>query len=229
MGARSVFDLQTAGRMAAGEDCKVTCTPFDREEGRSWRHADEGRRAGQFPLANFAGGFASTSHGTSELDSRAEDYRDEASPASLSGSSVIGGGGVARARAALLHSAGNVAAVDSASPSRRCSPQVFCAVALCPLGFAMLLARSTSCWLMLVPGLASISVPLCLWSAKEIGKLWLYWDGGVQLLEDWPALTIARTSAVALLFAASFGASLSFAVLVVWGSRYWSANGHCPG
>jgi len=43
-----------------------------------------------------------------------------------------------------------------------------------------------------MPGVAWISAPLCIWSAKEIGKLWHTWDGQVNLVEDWPAMMIAR-------------------------------------
>merc|ERR1712113_511800 len=55
-----------------------------------------------------------------------------------------------------------------------------------------------SCWLILLPGVACLCMPACLWAAREILELWRHWDGRAQLVEDWPAFQLLRTSCFVL-------------------------------
>eukprot|EP00927_Polykrikos_kofoidii_P035657 TRINITY_DN30209_c0_g1_i2.p1 TRINITY_DN30209_c0_g1~~TRINITY_DN30209_c0_g1_i2.p1 ORF type:complete len:194 (+),score=25.68 TRINITY_DN30209_c0_g1_i2:128-709(+) len=192
--------------MSAREDCNVTYTPFDREEGRSWRYADEDdtkslprQPSSPGSAVSIAGSRARSSPFPSVIDAKGGD--EENSPW-LTGQQV--------------------------ERPRRWSPQVLCVLVLgLPLASALLSWRY-SCWLMSLVGIAWICGPLCLWSASEIGKLWLYWDGRAALVEEWPALMMARTSVVALLFVAALGLSVFVGVAGAWGLQSWSKHGHCP-
>lgn len=93
---------------------------------------------------------------------------------------------------------------------------------------ALALARLFACWLLFLPGLMFLCVPVCIRAAIEIHRLWRYWDGREQLVEDWPALTIARTSAAAVLFAGALGLGLFAVVCGFWGFRLWVEQGTCP-
>lgn len=98
----------------------------------------------------------------------------------------------------------------------------------CPFLFAMALGWSFSCWLVSLPGIAWMCVPLCLWAAWDIHKLFLYWDGRVQLVEEWPALKLVRTSVIALVFAVTLCMNLFVAVVGIWGVHAWSESDGCP-
>merc|ERR1740129_1522483 len=97
-----------------------------------------------------------------------------------------------------------------------------------PLAVSVLLAWWLSCWLLSLPGLAWLCLPPCLWAGCEIHKLWLYWDGRVQFVEDWPPVKIARTSLAVLLFAGTLGVNLFAAGFSFWGFRAWLSQGSCP-
>merc|ERR550525_1811080 len=91
--ARELFD---AGANCRGEDVNITVTPYDREEGRSWRHVTECTLLTEPYLPNWL----------------------------VPGSKTI----------ALL---------------------------FCPLGISLLVARWTSCWLLSLPGIVFLCVPVC--------------------------------------------------------------------
>ncbi|CAK0826311.1 unnamed protein product [Prorocentrum cordatum] len=161
--ARELFDIGKA----RGEDVHVTVTPYDREEGRSWRHTKECVLLTEPPAS-----------------------------------------GLLRPRATAV------------------------AALLAPLAISLLAARWSSCWLLSLPGLLllclSSSSAICLRTGSEIHKLWNYWDGRVQFVQDWPAAMFARSACAVVLFALALGLSLGAAALCAWGARAWAAGGACP-
>eukprot|EP00933_Yihiella_yeosuensis_P050743 TRINITY_DN4853_c0_g1_i2.p2 TRINITY_DN4853_c0_g1~~TRINITY_DN4853_c0_g1_i2.p2 ORF type:complete len:100 (+),score=13.45 TRINITY_DN4853_c0_g1_i2:221-520(+) len=82
-----------------------------------------------------------------------------------------------------------------------------------------LLARTSSCWLVAVPGLIWLCIIVCGWTASELHKLYSYWDGRVALVEEWPAIMAARSLLMGWLFAMSLG---------IAGIRAFDKTGHCP-
>merc|ERR1719206_1634311 len=105
----------------------MTDTPFDREEGRSWRHADDEDVCGPSPWRWCEG---------------------------------------------------------LCAPQPRRTAALF--VLMCPFLATILVASASSCWLLALPGVLWVCIPVCLWAASEIHKLWGYWDGRVELVEEWP-------------------------------------------
>merc|ERR1712039_995565 len=97
-----------------------------------------------------------------------------------------------------------------------------------PLALSILVAWWSSCWLVALMGLVWLCLPTCAWAALEIQKLWFYWDGRVQFVEEWPALMLVRTPAIVILFAASLGVNLCAGGLSFWGVRHWCESGACP-
>jgi len=103
-----------------------------------------------------------------------------------------------------------------------------CCVLCCPFLVTLGIAWVFSCWLVSLPGIVWLCVPLCLWAAWEIHKLWLYWDGRVQFIEEWPALKLLRTSVIALVFAVTLCMNLVVAVIGIRGIELWSVSKECP-
>eukprot|EP00931_Biecheleriopsis_adriatica_P110760 TRINITY_DN85064_c0_g1_i1.p2 TRINITY_DN85064_c0_g1~~TRINITY_DN85064_c0_g1_i1.p2 ORF type:complete len:164 (+),score=13.73 TRINITY_DN85064_c0_g1_i1:52-543(+) len=126
-------------------------------------------------------------------------------------------------------SRGDEALSSSASPGLKpCQSCPALAIALGPPCAFALAARTSNCWLLSIPGLIWLCLPLCMWTAWEIHKLWKYWDGRVQFTEDWPAIQLVRTFCIVLLFAVSLGTAVFAFGCGVWGFREWDAQGSCP-
>eukprot|EP00929_Paragymnodinium_shiwhaense_P114104 TRINITY_DN8241_c0_g1_i1.p1 TRINITY_DN8241_c0_g1~~TRINITY_DN8241_c0_g1_i1.p1 ORF type:complete len:160 (+),score=29.49 TRINITY_DN8241_c0_g1_i1:80-559(+) len=103
-----------------------------------------------------------------------------------------------------------------------------CALGALPLCVAVVASIGFDCKALVLPGLLWISLPLCAWSAAELGKLWSHWDGRVEFTEDWPALMMSRTAAVALLFAVVLGLNCFLLLAGLQSLRAWSVEGECP-
>mmetsp|Transcript_83639 Transcript_83639/g.132202 ORF Transcript_83639/g.132202 Transcript_83639/m.132202 type:complete len:176 (-) Transcript_83639:50-577(-) len=170
-GARELFDSRSRA-----EDTHARGSPYTREEGLSWRCAEE-------------------EHCKSQMSSFVSEADDDESQANVAG--------------------------------RGCF--VCCCLGI-PFLFALTIAWSMSCWMVSLPGIAWVCVPLCLWAAWEIHKLWLYWDGRAEFMEEWPALKLMRTSVIALVFALTLGVNLLIVVLTLWGLRSWYMTSwqQCP-
>ncbi|CAE8587986.1 unnamed protein product, partial [Polarella glacialis] len=115
-----------------------------------------------------------------------------------------------------------------ANALQRCQSIPVLALVVGPPAVILAAARSAHCLLLALPGLVWLCLPVCIWMAAEIHKLWLYWDGRIQFVEDWPALALVRSSLVVLTFAVSLG-TLIFAVgCSILGFQEWDAKGSCP-
>lgn len=114
------------------ESVRETMSPYNREEGNSWRFSDA---EAQVVFSNMSS------------------YSTWGSGHSLS--------------------CGCLCTICSFDGMTRCAVLTL----LGPPALALLVANTSSCWLLLTPGIVWLFLPMCLWTVSETRKIAHHWDG----------------------------------------------------